>query len=447
MANVVIYSEDVLGQSMAGPAIRCWEFARELSKEHTVSLIAPNPATLTNSQFKIHYKNSPPAMDAVQNAQVLITQQITPKLCYIAKKNGCRLILDAYCPVTLEILEQLHHIPPDKKELYILRSIHSQCFSFKSADSVICASDKQKDFWLGLLATLPQLSKHHKKNSSLSHFLDIVPYGLSSVPLPPKNGPGPRELFSLSPDDKILLWGGSISDWFDPCTLVRAMKSISEKRPDVKLVFMGVKHPNHKVPEMSIVGKAIALAKELHIYDRFVFFNTQWIPYDQRHNFLRDAAIGVSIHSKHLETRFSFRTRILDYLWAGLPIVATEGDSFADLIEKHQLGIIAPYHDSAAVANAILAILNNPALSDQYKRNALNLSADFHWEKVTMPIKRMIGHFMDDRAHPSRPSFRETIEIGKALWTYYRYTFKILGAGQAIVKTTQKLKNKFLAAN
>lgn len=443
MANVVINSEDFLGKSMAGPAIRCWEFARELSKGHAVTLIAPNPTALVHDQFKVCHKNSPAALDAIKNAHVLITQQITPKLSYAAKKNGCRLILDAYCPVTLEILEQLHHLPPDKKELYVLRSIHSQCFSFKMADSVICASDKQKDFWLGLLATLPELSKHHKKNSSLAHFLDVVPYGLSSKPLPSKNGAGPREIFSLSPDDKILLWGGSISDWFDPCTLVRAMKILSEKRSDVKLVFMGVKHPNDKVPEMSVVGKAIALAKELNVYNRFVFFNTQWIPYEQRHNFLKEASIGVSIHSKHLETRFSFRTRILDYLWAGLPIVATEGDSFADLIEKHHLGIVVPYHDSKALADAVAAILDDSALSARLKSNVLALSHQFQWEKVTQPIRGMINQFMEERKPPSSPSFNEMLDFGKALWTYYRYTFKILGAKETIVKTAQKLRSKF----
>lgn len=442
MANVVIYSEDVLGKSMAGPAIRCWEFAHELSKEHSVILVSPNQTELVHARFKIVYKKDPQFIEAISRAQVIITQQITPQLRYHAKKNGCRLILDAYCPMTLEILEQLHHIPYEKKELYILRSIHSQCFSFKMADSIICASDKQKDFWLGLLATLPELSKHHKKDSTLNQFLDVVPFGLSSQPMPRKNGPGPRELFSLSPSDKILIWGGSISDWFDPCTLVRAMKLIADRRSDVKLVFMGVKHPNDKVPEMSVSGKAIALAKELGLYNTTVFFNTDWIPYEKRHNFLNEASIGVSIHSKHLETRFSFRTRILDYLWAGLPIIATEGDSFADLIEKYQLGIIVPYQDSEKLSQAILTVLDDQALSEKYKQNVQALGQQFHWEKVTQPIKRMIENFSKNPLQPSPVKARDAYEIGKALWAYYRYTFKILGKRTTLIKVAERLKKK-----
>ena len=62
-----------------------------------------------------------------------------------------------------------------------------------------------------------------------------------------------------------------------------------------------------------------------------MFFNEGWVDYDDRQNYLLESDIGVSTHLDHIETAFSFRTRILDYLWASLPIVATAGDSFADI--------------------------------------------------------------------------------------------------------------------
>ena len=40
------------------------------------------------------------------------------------------------------------------------------------------------------------------------------------------------------------------------------------------------------------------------------------MPYDERADYLLDADVGVSTHFPHIETEFSFRTRILDYLWA-----------------------------------------------------------------------------------------------------------------------------------
>ncbi len=49
----------------------------------------------------------------------------------------------------------------------------------------------------------------------------------------------------------------------------------------------------------------------------------------------------------------SFRTRILDYLWAGLPIVATDGDGFASLIQEHDLGEIVAAEDVDGLVAAL----------------------------------------------------------------------------------------------
>src|SRR5690242_21510423 len=40
----------------------------------------------------------------------------------------------------------------------------------------------------------------------------------------------------------------------------------------------------------------------------------------------------------NVETHFAFRTRVRDYIWAGLPMILTKGDSFASLVETQQLG-------------------------------------------------------------------------------------------------------------
>src|SRR5206468_8785633 len=103
------------------------------------------------------------------------------------------------------------------------------------------------------------------------------------------------------------------------------------------------------------------LATELGLTGTHVFFNEGWVPYEERQNYLLEADIGVSTHLDHVETAFSFRTRILDYLWASLPIVATEGDSFATLIEAEGLGLTVPAQDVGALETALLPLLDDPA--------------------------------------------------------------------------------------
>ena len=139
-------------------------------------------------------------------------------------------------------------------------------------------------------------------------------------------------------DDKVLLWGGGLYNWFDPRDAIRAVAELAET-PHRRAPVL----PGHQAsaPRRARDGGRVesrALAGELGVLDRHVFFNESWVEYDERQNYLLEADAGVSTHFSHVETTFSFRTRILDYLWAELPMVVTEGDHFAELVEREKLG-------------------------------------------------------------------------------------------------------------
>src|SRR5690606_10905338 len=123
---------------------------------------------------------------------------------------------------------------------------------------------------------------------TLRNLLDVAPFGTADEP-PVGTGPGIRGVHpAVGPDDKVVLWGGGIYEWFDPLTLVRAMDQLRHAVPDVRLVFMGVRHPSPAVPDMPIVAATRALVAELGLQDHVVM-NEQWVPYDERQNVLLDA--------------------------------------------------------------------------------------------------------------------------------------------------------------
>jgi glycosyltransferase involved in cell wall biosynthesis len=190
----------------------------------------------------------------------------------------------------------------------------------------------------------------------------------------------------LAAGDEVILWGGGIYNWFDPLTLIRAIDKLRVRRPNVRLFFLGVQHPNPNVPEMRMVAEARTLALDLGLTDRHVFFNEQWVAYDDRQNYLLEADIGVSTHFHHVETEFSFRTRILDYLWAGLPFVTTAGDSFADLTSRAPLGLTVPPEDVDALESALYRLLDDDELRKRCRANTVAVVADYRWSKVLAPI-------------------------------------------------------------
>ncbi len=393
MSNVLINCLDVVGESMAGPAIRSWEFASQLSKNHNVVVLTPNKSSLKPKEFKLVQHTKKSFATEVAKADILISQTVRPNMAKIAKKHNTRIIIDAYDPITIEALEAL------SKEKYSVREavnkiiLLEQSASFCFADSVICASEKQRDYWLGVLVSMNKVTPStYDKDNSLRNLIDVVPFGLSEVKPIKSSEESLRQRFRLKDSDFVLLWGGGLWNWFDPLSLIEAVNKVKNEIP-VKLVFYGIDHPNKGIPRSTMTTKAINRSDKLGLTDKSVFFKEGWVPYKQRQQFLLDADVGLSTHFDHLETRFSFRTRILDYIWAELPIIATQGDSFSVLVEENNLGIVVKYNDVDSIADAIKELYTDTKGRQEMKVSLRDMQKEFYWKKCVEPIENMISYW------------------------------------------------------
>jgi len=386
--TLLIISSEVVSEEMAGPAIRVWNFAKVLSEHMNVILAVPNKVDLPEQVFKmVQFRNDSELGDIIKNVDIILTGGMTLSKYRSIKKSGKYLILDIYDPYNLATLAE-YEGEPIKKRLEIHKSIY---YIFNEqlhyGDFFICASERQRDFWLGMLAALNRVNPYsYNEDPTLKKMIDVVPFGL------PTNKPIHTKKIlkgktsGIKKDDFIIIWGGGIYNWFDPLTLIRAMAKIAEIRDDIKLFFMGVKHPNPQVKELKLVNETVDLAKKLNIYNKNVFFNFGWIKYNERQNYLLESDVGIITHPAHIETRFSFRTRILDYLWVGLPIISTEGDCLSELVEKKGLGIITRDGSVDDIFNAIIKLADNKRFYRSCVNNIADISKDFTWERVCKPL-------------------------------------------------------------
>lgn len=386
MAKIVIFSPNAIGKSMAGAAIRPWEFAYQLAKHHEVVLLAPAIKERLEAPFEVVDYRETGLKNYVKQADVLIAQRLTFPLAVLAKRYGVKIIIDAYAPGPLELLEHFKEKGRPLRDQKVQSEISTLVFSFKMADAILCAHHKQKDLWLGFLLALKKIPFDlYDREGDFHSFLLTVPFGLSLQPLK-KRGEGFRKKWGIAPSDKVLVWGGGIWNWFDPLSLIVAMQSIASIRSDIKLVFMGVIPPDPQLPLTKRAQEAKQLAHSLGVMNKSVFFHEAWVAYEERLDFLLEADVGVSTHFAHLETEFSFRTRMLDYLMAGLPIIASKGDYFAELIEREQLGITVPPQDSEKLAAAILQLFEKEETLGLYKKNIERIRPLFDWSKAVAPL-------------------------------------------------------------
>ena len=294
---------------------------------------------------------------------------------------------DVYDPMHLEQLEQAKDLGPGGRAASIRVTTRVLNEQLRRADFVLCASEKQRDFWLGQLAGQGRInSAVYDEDESLDSLIEIVPFGISDEPPVQKRHAIKGAIPGISPDDKVIIWGGGVYNWFDPLTLVRAVDRLRGRHSDVRLYFMGLKHPNPGVPDMRIAWELRQLSDELGLTGSHVFFNEGWVPYAERADYLLDADLGVSTHFHHVETAFSFRTRILDYLWTSLPIVATDGDTFGVLIERHGLGATVPPEDVGALEGALETYLYDDEAAAKARANVRDFARRYAWSSVLKPL-------------------------------------------------------------
>jgi glycosyltransferase involved in cell wall biosynthesis len=171
----------------------------------------------------------------------------------------------------------------------------------------------------------------------------------------------------------------------------------------VRLVFMGGSdHPAAR----EALGEARAVADASGLAGSAVFFNDSWVPYAERSNWLLDASCAISTHRDHLETRFAFRTRVLDCFWAGLPVVCTRGDDLADMVDRRDLGAAVAPGEPEATADALERVLERgrPA----YAEGLAAAAREHTWERVAEPIARWVtaGEPVERRRASRAPGHR-----------------------------------------
>lgn len=388
--RILVVTGDPIGERMAGPAIRAWNIAKLLAQQNDVRLISTTSAVSLDDSFEVGVASvhRPKSMNQHEQwADVVIVQGHALEHFPALESTTKVVVVDIYDPLHLEQLEQGRDKTLKRWNDQITNSTLTLNHQMRLGDFFLCASERQRHFWLGQLAALGRVNAYtYSRDSELDSLIAVAPFGIPSDD-PVATAPGMRGVVpGIGRDDKVIVWGGGIYNWFDPETLIRAVATLAKKHPDVRLFFMGVKHPNPDVPEMEAVGRARILASQLGVNNVNVFFNESWVPYDDRQNYLLEADLGVSTHFQHVETTFSFRTRILDYLWSGLPIVSTAGDPFGDLVATEGLGASVPENDEAALVAALETYLYDSAAIEVARSNVARVRRDFFWEKALAPL-------------------------------------------------------------
>jgi glycosyltransferase involved in cell wall biosynthesis len=417
--RVLLVSPEVVGARMAGPALRFWHMASVLARHHDVTLAVERGTDIRSDAFDVVTFDRSSLRRMAAAADVVIIQGYVLYYFPEAHPPSGALVVDLYDPFHIEAFNVFSEEAAERRRLLALSSVDVVRHQVGVGDFFLCASERQRVFWLGHLAVLGRLTPLlHDHDPTFRNLIDLAPFGVGDEP--PAPGPALFKGTVMPAEGQLLLWAGGIYDWLDPLLVVRAFAAIHGDHPDAHLVFLGMGHPNPATPPQKAMTSVRNLVRDLGV-PRVHFHG--WIPWAERGSLLVEADIGVSAHPRSLETLLSYRTRLLDHLWAGLPTVATGGDELASAIEQTGAGLVVEPGDVDGFAKALASYLEDRPARSAAAAAARRLGADMSWERQLRPLLAFCAEprltaLRDMPADASPPHDFQWTHLARRAWDY-----------------------------
>ncbi|HEX4364141.1 MAG TPA: hypothetical protein VHZ75_06280 [Solirubrobacteraceae bacterium] len=408
--RLLVLCQEPVGERMAGAAIRAVELARAAATVADVTIAAPSGSLpdIPVVPFEPHDARS--LRDPLASADVVYGVPQWPLVMRALRRSGVRLVFDLYVPEYFETLEGFRERDARLRRLMSALALDRIEDALADGDLLLCATERQRDLLTGLLLGqrgLPPAA--YDDDRSLDARLAVVPFGIPAAP--PKRSAGatgPKARFGAT---ELVLWNGGIWGWLDPQTAIRAVTQLD--RAGLRLVFMGAAS-SPAAREATEAAKT--LASQLGAP---VDFNDDWVRYDERADWLLDADAVISCHHDQLETRYAFRTRLLDCFWAQVPIVCTGGDDLAARIAREDLGAVAAPGDVDGVAAGLVRVLQGDRAA--YEARLASAARRMTWEQTAAPLLDFLrsagehGQHSRRRPHAARAARSRAYSLARPL--------------------------------
>jgi hypothetical protein len=276
---------------------------------------------------------------------------------------GHLLVADGITP----LLAELDAMPPEPRIERRRRTAAARLpLVAARADAILTGGPAQVEWWSNRIRGrfgLPFLT---------------VPFGIPDRPAPTEVGSVP----AVPEDWAVVLWWGGVWPWLDLDTLLAARARLG--RSPISIVVPTARRPGGRGPSITADGLT-SMARRHGLRPPQVVPLDTWIPYRDRHLVLNRASLVSVLHTATEESALSFRTRALDALWAGVPVLITAGGEVARQAHDHGWGGVVPPGDPRAVAAAMKLLLSER----EQARCRMAMARDrerWTWSQVTRPI-------------------------------------------------------------
>jgi len=207
-----------------------------------------------------------------------------------------------------------------------------------AGDRFSALSERQRFAMLGQLGCCGRLNQFTADENLVS----TIPYSVFAEDLTPLPAGNPDEDFTV-------LWSGSFNTWMDVPTLTKGLCDALRNDPQLKLFVVGGSIPgyNDVSYEQFITG-----IKSAGVEGAVTLMN--WQPYSALPSLYKRCNLGISIDQYGYEAELGSRTRLVNFLAAGLPVASTVVTELTgDLVKA---GLLLPFEvgDAESLTETLL---------------------------------------------------------------------------------------------
>ena len=200
-----------------------------------------------------------------------------------------------------------------------------------------------------------------------------VPHGVPRLPLCAR---GPlKQALGVDPGAFLILTGGLLSAPKGVEHVIAAMPHVASRIPSAVLMIAGEAHPVHGAGYLERLHRAV---EELGVQS-LVQFKTAYVPQDELHAEYQAADVFVAPHSASEQTSSG---TMLMAMAAGAPVVATPFSQAAELLSGGSAGVLVPFGNSSAIADALVALASDPRAAARLRAGAYVTMAPRTWPAV-----------------------------------------------------------------
>ena len=307
-----------------------------------------------------------------------ITQTVVDNI-----RQDQQLILDGYVPIHIEMsARNSDNLDREYDAFNFENKIWTK--ALRRGDILLCANEAQKKFYTGVMAQVGRINPITYGDEDL---IQIVPYGIYREKAVAKNDP----VSKLVKNKKAfkLLWFGGIYPWFDLTNLLEAVKNANKTTP-IGLIMVGVKNPFNQHPDFIKRYEEVMDYIKNNNMDEIVHI-TDWVKFEDRAEWYLGSDAVVLINNIGMENTLAWRTRLVDYVWADLPIVTNGGDPMSDILEANKAVYILPDLDAKTIEKEIIKISKDKETLKQVSTNLSKVRRLFYWDKVTENLSKLIS--------------------------------------------------------